>query len=372
MTKHFSLGFVLPWAWLCLTIPAIAQTHATLNRLAIRGSEQGIEVEVTSSQPVGTETQVLTGPDRLVVDFPGTTPGSQVRGITVNQGGIKAVRVSLFQSNPPVTRVVLDLQGPSAYQLVPNGNAVVVKLGAPASPAPAVAAVPAGATVQIERHPITPSAAAVRSPFVPPPAATPPPPAPPPPHVQVSYRNGLLSISAEKASLAEVLYEIHLRTGADIPIPAGAEREKVIVKTGPAPANQAMATLLNGTSFNFVLVGSDQDANAVKSVILTPRGEMGVSQPIGQPMGQAVQQPVAPNEVPPPEAVPENTPDMPQVEEEAPPQPAPGQGAPDQQAPTQTGPGQATPQLAPPSSPPAPPMQPDPNSPPVPPEPPPD
>ena len=361
MKPQLRFGLILIVLCSCL-LSASAQTrgNATLNRLAIRGSEKGIEVEATATQAVATETQVLTAPDRLVVDFPGVLPGSQLRNLAVNQGGIKAVRVGLFQSNPPVTRMVLDLTAPSAYQLVPNGNVVVIKLGqqtptiASNAVPRAVPAVPtssrpitSGASVRVERWPVTQA-----------PVTTPA----PPKNIQVSFRDGLLSIAADKASLAEVLYEIHLRTGADIPIPAGAEQEKVIVKTGPSPANQAMATLLNGTSFNFVLVGSEQDPKALRSVILSPRGSEGVSQPIAQPIGQ---EPVA--EAPPPVDIPpENIPDTPQVEEA--PALAPGQIAPGQVNPQ----GQVVPQLAAPNTPPAPPMQPDPNAPPTPPEPQPD
>src|SRR6202008_5050984 len=51
---------------------------------------------------------------------------------------------------------------------------------------------------------------------------------PPQTPLQVSYRDGLLGIHSNKATLSEVLYAIQQRTGADISIPAGAEQEKVI------------------------------------------------------------------------------------------------------------------------------------------------
>ena len=109
----------------------------TIRRVAILGGENGIEVEITSSQPVAPQTRVLSGPDRIVIDFPGAVPAGRLKGLTVNQGGIKAVRAGLFESNPPVTRVVLDLAAPSEYHLVPSGNTIIVKLGsAPVSVAP--------------------------------------------------------------------------------------------------------------------------------------------------------------------------------------------------------------------------------------------
>ena len=142
----------IPWPscdWalaLCLLCPVLllglssaraAGGMPTIRRVAILDSENGIEVEITSSQPVAPQTRVLSGPDRIVIDFPGAVPAGHLKGLTVNQGGIKAVRAGLFESNPPVTRVVLDLAAPSEYQLVPSGNTIIVKLGsAPVSVAP--------------------------------------------------------------------------------------------------------------------------------------------------------------------------------------------------------------------------------------------
>ena len=53
-------------------------------------------------------------------------------------------------------------------------------------------------------------------------------PAQPAPRVQVSFRNGQLKVWTEKATLAEVLNEIHRQTGADIAIPSGAEQDQVV------------------------------------------------------------------------------------------------------------------------------------------------
>jgi uncharacterized protein (TIGR02996 family) len=128
------LGPVLLSA-LCSAQPAAGMP--TIRHVAILGNENGMEVEITSSQPVAPQTRVLSGPDRIVIDFPGAVPAAQLKGFPVNQGGIKAVRTGLFESSPPVTRVVLDLAAPSQYQLVPSGNAVIVKLeSVPVSVAP--------------------------------------------------------------------------------------------------------------------------------------------------------------------------------------------------------------------------------------------
>lgn len=101
-----------------------------VRRLGVLGSEDRIEVEITSNQPVAPETQVLSGPDRIVIDFPGALPASHLKSFPVNRGGLKSVRAALFESHPRVTRVVLDLAAPSQYQLLCSGNTVIVKLSA--------------------------------------------------------------------------------------------------------------------------------------------------------------------------------------------------------------------------------------------------
>jgi hypothetical protein len=111
---------------------------------------------------------------------------------------------------------------------------------------------------------------AVPAPATVPPAPVQPEPQAPPqtPAVSVAYENGMLTIHADKATLSQVLYEVHLRTQADIAIPAGAEQEQVIADLGPGPACDVLAQLLNGSAYNFIFVG---DEGSLQRVILTPK-----------------------------------------------------------------------------------------------------
>jgi hypothetical protein len=105
-----------------------------------------------------------------------------------------------------------------------------------------------------------------------------------------------LKVYAEKATLAEVLNEIHHQTGADIAIPSGAEQDQVIANYGPGPAEQVIAALLNGSRFNFVTVGAPDNPAKISSVILIPRtGGVGATaqpQPRPTPPPQRPPQPV--------------------------------------------------------------------------------
>src|SRR6202521_3466577 len=123
-----------------LSAPISAQTSARasarVEHVVVRGTGDAIEVEIqTSGAALAPDTQAITGPDRIVVDFPGALPAAELRALKVNNGPLKAVRTGLFFSNPPITRVVLDLAEPQSYQISTaqiskTQSVVVVKLGA--------------------------------------------------------------------------------------------------------------------------------------------------------------------------------------------------------------------------------------------------
>jgi hypothetical protein len=262
---------------ICAQTPAPNRitTGARVQHVVVRGTGDAMEVEIqTSGAQVEPDTQAITGPDRIVVDFPGALPASELRALKVNRGALKAVRTGLFFDNPPITRVVLDLAEPQSYRVSTSQNAVVVKLGAVTAGEQAPDAAPAArlqnaslatgtsfATARVSaavaNAPLPPAVAAVRE--------TPPPPKPP---LTVTFENGMLRIHAEKATLAQVLFEVQHQTQAEIAIPAGAEQEQVVADLGPGPARDVLGALLNGSAYNFIFVG---DELSLQRVILTRR-----------------------------------------------------------------------------------------------------
>src|ERR1035438_2808865 len=97
---------------------------------------------------------------------------------------------------------------------------------------------------------------------------------------QVSYENGLLTIVAQNSTLGDILRSVRKHTSADIEIPATAS-ERVVTRLGPAPAREVMAELLNGSRFNYILLGSPADANALVRVVLVAKTP---DTPSGQPV----------------------------------------------------------------------------------------
>jgi len=283
--------------------PAADKAAPSVRRVQVLPTKGAVEIEIEGSDRLAPQAQVLTGPDRLVVDFPNAVPGVQLRNQNVNRGEVKSVRVSLFAARPPVTRVVVDLSGPQPYRIFPYGRTVMVKVGAlvgeqAAQPDPFKQ--PALVHTSL---PLPPQGAVALE-------AAPAPDAPP---LRVSFKDGALTIHSDKASLSEILFAVHERTGADIAIPAGAEQEKVAAELGPGPAPDVLRYLLNGSKFNFLILSAQNDPRTLERVILSPRSEGGVSAPLAQmprqpapPQNEANDDPQP--EPPPQEAVPAEPP----------------------------------------------------------------
>jgi len=246
----------------------LAQT--SVRTVKVLGSMDAVEIEVEASDRIVPQTQVLTGPDRLVIDFPNAVPSSQLRSQSVDRGEVKDVRIGLFQAKPPVTRLVLDLKTAQSYQVFPSGRTVIVKVmggrtdasvqadNFPSDPAKRPSLVVANYTTRVEAASVVTAEQPV---------------------LDVTYRNGLLGIRANKATLSEVLYAVHQRTGAEVSIASGAEQERVVAEIAPGPASEVLARLLNGSKFNFLILSAVDDPQKLDRVILSTRPDGGFANP---------------------------------------------------------------------------------------------
>ncbi len=138
---------------------------------------------------------------------------------------------------------------------------------------------------------------------------------------QVNYQNGQLTIVAPNSTLGDILRAVKKQTGAEIDVPQATDR--VVTRLGPGPARDVMAELLNGSRFNYVLLGSPEDSSLLTRVVLVAKSAPeaspgGVSLAQQQPMQQAppvMQQQV--NMAPPPQEVADDQ-NADQAEENAP------------------------------------------------------
>jgi hypothetical protein len=86
----------------------------------------------------------------------------------------------------------------------------------------------------------------------------------------VTYQNKQLTIVAENSTLGDVLRAVKAQTGASIDLPANTNA-RVVTNLGPGPSRDVLVHLLNGTLFNYVLLGTVNDPAAVGKIILIPK-----------------------------------------------------------------------------------------------------
>ena len=125
---------------------SIAQSPSdTTSPTLVRGvtvSQEGgrVTLSVQASGPLGYETRTLAGPLRLVVDLPQSILVARERQFTVDDPAVKGVRLGQFRTQPPVTRLVVDLAAMVPYdvQATPDGLLVTLEVmpAAQAAPAP--------------------------------------------------------------------------------------------------------------------------------------------------------------------------------------------------------------------------------------------
>jgi hypothetical protein len=115
---------------------------------------------------------------------------------------------------------------------------------------------------------------------------------------EVSYRDGQLTIVAQNSTLADILRAVRGQTHASVDVPSSAT-ERVVSHFGPGPAREVLAELLNGSHFNYVLLGSAADPAALDRVILTPKAPSGAETaspvPVNSPQPGGFPAPESPN-----------------------------------------------------------------------------
>ena len=109
---------------LLLILSAMAQDTRPAEIRGMRLSPQGesMQLEVTLTKSVQGKITVVQNPPRLVLDLPNTLSPGRQRHVNVGHNGIESVRIALMSSNPPVTRIVLDLDSARPYDLSATNN----------------------------------------------------------------------------------------------------------------------------------------------------------------------------------------------------------------------------------------------------------
>lgn len=146
----------------------------------------------------------------------------------------------------------------------------------------------------------------------------------PPVSPAVNLQNGLLTIDAPNSVLSEVLQQVSKATGAQLEGPTASER--VAVRLGPGDPRQVIAALLQGTPYDYLIVGSQENPDAVTKIVLTTAPPASAT---AEPTPANNRPPIANPVEPPPEESPAVENEQPQQPPQPPlPQPEPQQPQP--------------------------------------------
>ena len=138
---------------------------------------------------------------------------------------------------------------------------------------------------------------------------------------QVTFQNNVLTIVAPNSTLADILRAVKKQTGAEIDVPVAPER--VVTRLGPGPAHDVLSDLLNGSRFNYVLLGAPGNESVLTRVVLVPKtGNSAESTPAPQPTRPAIAQNPPAEEDPSAQAVDADSDDATNNVDETPEQPA--------------------------------------------------
>jgi hypothetical protein len=107
-----------------------AGSPAEVEQLQVKreGSEVKIEIMLTGAVQPSVETAI--NPDRLVLSLPGVISDAKQKRYPLNADGVRGVRMGLNSANPPVTRVVVDLDSALPYTMSADGKSIVLHVQA--------------------------------------------------------------------------------------------------------------------------------------------------------------------------------------------------------------------------------------------------
>lgn len=88
---------------------------------------------------------------------------------------------------------------------------------------------------------------------------------------EVSYRGGQLTINARNATMNDVLTAVRRVTGASIDRPPSSGSERVVGIYGPGQPKDVLTDLLNGSRYDYIILGSTTRPGGIDRIMLTPR-----------------------------------------------------------------------------------------------------
>jgi hypothetical protein len=107
---------------------ASSENPAVVRSVQPLSGPNGPVVEVISNRPLVPAISKLDNPPRLVIDLPNARLAGHEKRLDMRGSEINGVRLSQFQQDPPVARIVVDLSKPVTYTWDAAGNRLLVRL----------------------------------------------------------------------------------------------------------------------------------------------------------------------------------------------------------------------------------------------------
>jgi hypothetical protein len=123
-------------ALLLLAHVAFAQTATnipaapTVTNMSISGQDTEVRIDVSATAAVTSAKVTAAYGDRISLDLPGVVYNMIPRRTLVDKNGVHAVRIWQQSENPPLTRMLIELDRTTPYLLSSEGNSVVLRIGA--------------------------------------------------------------------------------------------------------------------------------------------------------------------------------------------------------------------------------------------------
>src|SRR5512138_403728 len=139
------------WGALAVASDARAADANTISAVDVGERDGAVELVIRGSRAPSYTVFKLQEPPRLVVDLSGADVSGVPSPVEVAKGGVIAVSTAQYKdAKSQVGRVIVALDGPRKYEVLPRGDAVVVRVlvdsaAAADAATPAVAAAPVAA-----------------------------------------------------------------------------------------------------------------------------------------------------------------------------------------------------------------------------------
>jgi len=102
--------------------------RAEVRSVTVTSDDFGPVLEVSATRAITPQIQTVENPLRLVIDLPNSNLSTPKRRIPFRNEQIKSIRLNQYQTEPAVSRIVVDLAGPVRYTWDASGSRLRIRI----------------------------------------------------------------------------------------------------------------------------------------------------------------------------------------------------------------------------------------------------